>query len=408
MIRKITLLVFVGFVFLQTAERAHSQRAIIIAFVNEELITLHDLQQQIKLFQLFGALPKGQVINENTQAQILENLINQKLRLQLAREAQSLATQSELDAGRDRLANNLKIPPENFARHLGQQGLDTEVVDNFLASQIAWEQYIRRFIFQTRPAASEIDLIYRRELNQLSQTQYWLDEIVLRVNSILDDNQKRNQATDLITQLNAGASFESLAQNISQSATANSGGDLGWQAEGELLQEAYNAISLLGKGQITQSPIRTAEGYAIYRLRETRSPNVDYQQFLDYDLYLFGLQGRAQSYASEFAEDKTVGCSNVKPRQSSYELKKISNQKAHLLDGDIQNQTAILDDGQKSDLFFYQNQWAVLVLCKRREEGFPPISRDDIFSKVAFDRLNQFVLQYFEQKRREAFIDIKL
>lgn len=75
--------------------------------------------------------------------------------------------------------------------------------------------------------------------------------------------QYEYQAQDVLTLLNQGKSFESLAERFSICSSAKSGGDLGELKKGKTIQEFEEACELLKPGQISKKPTRTSFGYHI-------------------------------------------------------------------------------------------------------------------------------------------------
>ena len=86
----------------------------------------------------------------------------------------------------------------------------------------------------------------------------------------------------MIRELINGADFRAIASNISAAASANRGGLRGWVVESELSDEERHVIQRMSVNGLTDSPIRTRQGYAIYWLRDKKLPDSNYRQILDY------------------------------------------------------------------------------------------------------------------------------
>jgi len=81
-----------------------------------------------------------------------------------------------------------------------------------------------------------------------------------------------DQATDLLTQLQNGADFASLAQqNSTDTATRASGGDMGWFGKGVQTKPIEDAVFSLQPGQLS-SVIQDPAGYHVLQVLET-DPN---------------------------------------------------------------------------------------------------------------------------------------
>ena len=69
--------------------------------------------------------------------------------------------------------------------------------------------------------------------------------------------------------LSEGASFEALARQVSASATARRGGDVGWVPASTIPSELVSALERLRPGDVSQ-PLRSPVGFYIFQLRDRR------------------------------------------------------------------------------------------------------------------------------------------
>jgi peptidyl-prolyl cis-trans isomerase C len=75
--------------------------------------------------------------------------------------------------------------------------------------------------------------------------------------------QTESQAQDIITQLNQGANFATLAQKDSIDPGAKNGGELGWFAQSEMVPAFANAAFALKPGEYTKTPVQTQFGWHV-------------------------------------------------------------------------------------------------------------------------------------------------
>jgi peptidyl-prolyl cis-trans isomerase C len=78
-------------------------------------------------------------------------------------------------------------------------------------------------------------------------------------------------ANKIITQLNAGSDFATLAKRLSShKESAQRGGDLGWFGPRDMDAGFTNAVALLKKGEYTKTPVQTTFGWHVIQLQDTR------------------------------------------------------------------------------------------------------------------------------------------
>lgn len=79
----------------------------------------------------------------------------------------------------------------------------------------------------------------------------------------------QEQAMEIIDELNAGKSFESLAKLKSLCPSKKNGGSLGWFSHGQMVKEFQKAAFNLKKDQVSQ-PVKTQFGWHIIKVVDTK------------------------------------------------------------------------------------------------------------------------------------------
>lgn len=83
--------------------------------------------------------------------------------------------------------------------------------------------------------------------------------------------EKEDEAKALIADIKKGAKFEDLAKKASKDpGSGANGGDLDWAAAGSYVPEFSDAMVKLGKGQMTDTPVKSPFGYHIIRVDDVR------------------------------------------------------------------------------------------------------------------------------------------
>ncbi len=84
--------------------------------------------------------------------------------------------------------------------------------------------------------------------------------------------EKEEDAVGIIKMIKGGASFEELAKkNSKDPGSAPKGGDLDWAAPGGYVPEFSTAMVALGKGQMTETPVKTQFGWHIIKVDDIRA-----------------------------------------------------------------------------------------------------------------------------------------
>src|SRR5690606_10659998 len=83
------------------------------------------------------------------------------------------------------------------------------------------------------------------------------------------DAQARARADSLLERLGAGEDFEQMVARVTDDpATRDNGGDLGLFARGSMLPEVERAAFSMRPGDLSSTPVKSAVGYHILKVRE--------------------------------------------------------------------------------------------------------------------------------------------
>ncbi|MDI9233565.1 foldase protein PrsA [Limnohabitans lacus] len=83
--------------------------------------------------------------------------------------------------------------------------------------------------------------------------------------------EKEDEAKALIADIKKGAKFEDLAKKMSKDpGSGANGGDLDWAAAGSYVPEFSGAMVKLGKGEMTETPVKSQFGFHVIRVDDVR------------------------------------------------------------------------------------------------------------------------------------------
>lgn len=255
-----------------SAAPAVSGTSSIAVVVNEDAITMDDVNDRMRLILASSGLPGTEEIRSKLMPQIIGALVEEQIKLQEARRMDVSVGKPEVDDGFAQIAKQNNFTSDQFREILKRGGLNISTMEAQIESQIAWSKVVQKKIRpQVVVSDSDIDTYLERLNAAVGKTEYLASEIFLPVENQKDQAQVQSLANRLAQEIKAGkAPFFKVAQQFSQSAGASNGGDLGWVRQGQLAPELDAALAQIGSGKVG-GPIRTPSGYHILLVREQRT-----------------------------------------------------------------------------------------------------------------------------------------
>ena len=138
-------LVFLAVLFGTPGGPALAQNSLrIAAIVNDEAISVYDLNSRVHLALLSSRLPNDAATRRRMQAQILRNLIDEKLKLQEAKKLKITVEKKEIDQAIAELEGRNKMQPGAMRKYLRRRGLDRSTLTSQIEANIAWMKMVSR------------------------------------------------------------------------------------------------------------------------------------------------------------------------------------------------------------------------------------------------------------------------
>ena len=254
------------------AGRASGQESVgIAAVVNNEAISIPDLVARIDVAIVASRLRASEDLRRQLAPQVLRSLVDERLKVQEAERLGVTVSDAEMANARRSVEQRNGIAAGGLDDFLQRQGLNVATVTDQLRAEILWSKLVRgRLGAAVSVGEGEIDeALAQLEANR-GRPEYRVAEIFLAVESSEQESEVRAAAESLFEQLRAGAKFDQIASQFSQSATAAVGGDIGWVLEGELPSEIEAVLARMEPGRIAP-PVRTFDGYSIVLLIDRRT-----------------------------------------------------------------------------------------------------------------------------------------
>ena len=247
----------------------------VIAVVNNDAITLGELQESIVAFRQENR-QRAAATDDELAREFLARLIDTRLQLQEAEREKIVVEDAEVA---EELAERVKrygvASQADLEKLLREQGLSIDAVRARVRDSLRVSKVIRRKV-TLRISVTEQEVeqyLERNRANLETGLEYHARHILVIPEPGSGDagvEAARIKAELLRAQLLDGADFAELARNHSQDASARDGGDLGTLKRGELAQDVEAVILALAPGEVS-APHRSALGWHVFRLESKAS-----------------------------------------------------------------------------------------------------------------------------------------
>jgi parvulin-like peptidyl-prolyl isomerase len=222
------------------------------------------LDQEIKLRQ--------------ARREVLEMLIEERLLQRVARRFEITVEDAEVEKTIERMKQQGKISDAQMKEELAAQGFSREGYRHFLKAQIRKARIIEAAI-KPNVLMSEEKM---REYYQNHTGQYRFPEV--RVSQILvqvpaeptsqDWEQAKKKVEGVMQRLKKGEAFEDVVSRYSDdTASASSGGDLGFFEKGEMIPQLEAVVFSMGVGNLS-GVIQSSQGFHILKVTDRRAGSI--------------------------------------------------------------------------------------------------------------------------------------
>jgi peptidyl-prolyl cis-trans isomerase SurA len=393
----------------------------IAAVVNDEVISVADLQSRLRMVMLSSNFPDSEETRQRIASQVLRTIVDEKLQMQEAKRQNVTATDDEIKKAISQIAKQNNLQPDQLDAVLKAHGIDRGSLVDQLTASIVWAKLVRRLVSQTNVVSDEeIDEASKRVKENANEPQSRVAEIFLAVDNPQQDDEMRRLAERLIEQMKHGARFSAVAQQFSQSPTAAVGGDLGWLRPEQLSPDLAKAVSQMRPGELSQ-PIRSGAGYYLLLVLDRRTgrsdPSAD-EAVLHLVQVVFplppqaseamrrtalGEAASAKATAKNCEEMLKIGKEKGSPQLSSEGRLRVSQ-----IAPAVRNIVAELDVGQASQPIVQKNGVGVIMVCEKAAPNATLPTRDEIADQLARQRAENLARRYLRDLRRTAFVDVRV
>ena len=397
---------------------AFGQQQRIAAIVNNEVISVYDLDARLRMVMILGRIADDPDARRRLVPEVLRTLIDERLQLQEAGRRNVSAGPRDIAGAVAAIEKSNDLPAGRFEAFLQDQGIDRRTAMDQIRAGIVWSKLIRRrFGSAVSIGDEEIDELLAEIESSRGRSEFRLAEIFLTVDSPAREAAVRQTAAQLVGQIRTGARFDVLARQFSQSATAAVGGDLGWLPADDLGERLADLLSVRDAGAVV-GPVRTDSGYRILLLRDRRRIGVAEPSRIQLGLRRILLPlpagaGEAKALVDRAGTlaDSISGCDGLGGlideagggRLSSLETFALSE-----LAPDVRAAVEDLEAGRASRPLRTPDGVLILVACERREPDIRLPGREEIGNRLVERRLNLLARRYLRDLRSAAVVDIRV
>jgi peptidyl-prolyl cis-trans isomerase SurA len=393
----------------------------IAAIVNDDVISMRDLQNRIDLVVATGNMERSPDVRQKIAPEVLRVLIDERLKRQEARRLNVTVTPRDVDRALVDVAEQLRVPPNQLPEYLQSHGASMATLLAQLESEIAWIKTVSRLVGErTTFTEDEIDEELSRLRGSGGSTEYRLAEIYLPFEDATNERRAQELAERIAQESRGGASFAALARTFSQSSAADQGGDLGWVRAGQLDPRLDAAVQRLRPGEVAD-PLRTDTGFYVLQLLERRTSSALPAGATTLTMSQVALALPADAPPPQLAEvtrrvagirgSGAQGCSAFEARGREFGATRVSGigrVELERLPPQIRQAVAGLVAGQISEPIRTPDGVLLLMVCERGEQSADASLKESVQRRLFEQRFAAIARQTLRDLRRTALLDVRM
>jgi peptidyl-prolyl cis-trans isomerase C len=153
------------------------------------------------------------------------------------------------------------------------------------------------FVKKNPVSDADIKAEYDRFVKQNGDKEYHVRHILLATEA---------EANDVIAKLKGGAKFEDLAKASKDTGSAANGGDLDWAVPAAFPPEFSAAFVALQKGQVTEKPVQTQNGFHVIKVDDIRAAKLPTLEEVKPQVAEALTQKKLQAYQEEMVKKAKI------------------------------------------------------------------------------------------------------
>lgn len=241
----------------------------IVAIVNDEAITIADLVSRLDLIIITSNMANTVNNRENLSKQVINTLINEKLKFQEAKRLNIKVAESEVRARIALLEERNSVPAGSIMRTLTENGISRSALPEQIKAQLIWDK-IRMEVIQPKIYINEreVDNDLNVILSSEGEDEFKYSEIFLN----FEQSQQKQSVIDTVIKIREQIhenNFSEIAQQMSQNSSAKYGGLVAWTVASSVPKSLYKVMKNMQVKSISE-PIITNTGVYVIKLEDKR------------------------------------------------------------------------------------------------------------------------------------------
>ncbi|MBI2486812.1 MAG: peptidylprolyl isomerase [Deltaproteobacteria bacterium] len=265
-ISRIYILVCLALLFASKGSNAAELMDKIVAVVNDDLITLSELNEMAVKVNSNPDAPK------EDQRAVLDQMIELKLLDQEAKKLGLSVSEREVDAAIEAVKRQYNLTDEQMDEVLKKQNLTPEAFREQWRFQILGNKVIGTQVKgQIAVTEDEIKKYYEENYGEHDTgKEMHIAHILIPFDSPAEKEKARDLALEITEKARSGEDFGELAKKYSNdTVSAERGGDLGFVQKGDLVASLEEAIKEMPVGEISD-PVESPSGFHVIKVLDKR------------------------------------------------------------------------------------------------------------------------------------------
>ncbi|MDR2646252.1 MAG: peptidylprolyl isomerase [Holosporaceae bacterium] len=401
------------------SERSLKKYEGIVAIVNDDIITLQDLEERVRLVLFSDDSSVSPELRAQITREVLKEMIQEKLKLQCTKKYSPkegwVSPEMERSAFSS-IAKRNNMDDESFCKLLKSKNINKEVLLQQIRGNLSWIAYINaRFGRFINISESEINRAVAEFKEKRNKASYYVCRMFFPVSDSRNESVVSSRANNIMQMLSNGANFNNLARQFSQSADANKGGEIGWIFHGQLSPEENAALQKMPVGG--RAVIRNSRGYVILFLRDKKEAGSSSFTTLRFVQVVVPFReskltkeelGHIENFLIDMRRNSS-GCQDFIKRARESEICAITDPVEIVLEEaqpQFRPMLAALPARSVGNPMAMPNGVVAICMLDRKTQKIPEPTREEIRAEKVNERLSVFADREVQDLRKKA--DIKM